>query len=151
MANFVNLMDVIYPVGSIYITTNATSPADSIGGTWEQIENCLLAASGDTYNLAGNFSGSDTISRLAIPDHQHKVWAWNNVKEQYSNIGFWHTNATTGNLWDLLSAGGADGGDSGWNLWTKGTWRIDDNGNLVADQQQHIPYHYSINVYKRTA
>lgn len=151
MANFVNLMDIIYPVGSIYITTNATSPADSIGGTWEQIENCLLAASGDTYNLAGRFSGSDIISRLAIPDHQHKVMGWNSSNLQYANIGFWHTNATDGNLWDLLSVGGAEGGNSGWNLWTKGTWRIDDDGQLITDQQQHIPYHYSINVYKRTA
>lgn len=88
MANFVNLMDIIYPVGSIYITTNATSPADSIGGTWEQIKNCLLAASGDTYNLAGRFSGSDMISRLAIPDHQHKVVGWNNSTLEYANIGF---------------------------------------------------------------
>ena len=151
MSNFVNLLDIIYPVGSIYITTNATSPANSIGGTWEKIENCLLAASGDTYNLAGRFSGSNTISRLAIPDHQHKVVAWNAGSQQYSGIGFWNTNATTGGLWQLLSVGGKDGGDSGWNLWTKGTWRIDDNGQLVSDQQQHIPYHYSINVYKRTA
>lgn len=151
MANFVNLMDVIYPVGSIYITTNAISPADSIGGTWEQIENCLLAASGDTYNLAGRFYGSDIISRLAIPDHQHPVVGWNSSKQQYNNIGFWYTNAAAGNAWQLLSYGGAVGGDSGWDLWTKGTWRLDDNGQPVAEQQQHIPYHYSINVYKRTA
>lgn len=150
MPNFVNLLDIIYPVGSIYITTNATSPADSIGGTWEQIENCLLAASGDTYNLAGRFSGSNIISRLAIPDHQHPVVSWNSSKQQYSNIGFWYTNAATGNAWQLLSYGGATGGDSGWDLWTKGTWRLNDNGQPV-DQQQHIPYHYSINVYKRTA
>lgn len=151
MSNFVNLLDIIYPVGSIYITTNATSPADSIGGTWEQIENCLLAASGDIYNLAGRFSGSNIISRLAIPDHQHVVLGWNSGAGQYSPVGFWNTNATTGGLWQLLSVGGKDGGDSGWNLWTKGTWRIDDDGQLVTDQEQHIPYHYSINVYKRTA
>lgn len=32
MANFVNFMDIIYPIGSIYITTNNISPTDSIGG-----------------------------------------------------------------------------------------------------------------------
>lgn len=151
MTNFVNLMDIIYPVGSIYITTNAISPADSIGGTWEQIENCLLAASGDTYNVAGRFSGSNIISTLAIPDHQHNVVGWNKNLLQYSSIGFWNTNAGAGKLWQLLSVGSADGGDSGWNLWTKGTWKLDDNGQLVTKQQEHIPYHYSLAVYKRTA
>lgn len=151
MPNFVNLLDIIYPVGSIYITTNATSPADSIGGTWEQIENCLLAASGDTYNLAGRFSGSDIISQFAIPDHQHNVVGWHRDTGQYSSIGFWNTNATAGGLWQLLSVGGKDGGDSGWNLWTKGTWTLDNNGQLVTKQQEHIPYHYSLAVYKRTA
>ena len=151
MANFVNLMDVIYPVGSIYITTNATSPANSIGGTWEKIENCLLAASGDTYNVAGRFSGSNIISQLAIPDHQHNVVSWNKSSLQYSSIGFWNTNAAAGGLWQLLSVGSKDGGDTGWNLWTKGTWKLDDNGQLVTEQQEHIPYHYSLGVYKRTA
>lgn len=33
MSDFVNLMDIIYPVGSIYQSMNATSPASSIGGT----------------------------------------------------------------------------------------------------------------------
>lgn len=151
MTNFVNLMDIIYPVGSIYITTNAISPADSIGGTWEQIENCLLAASGDTYNVAGCFSGSDIISQLAIPDHQHNVVAWNKNSLQYSGIGFWNTNAGAGSAWQLLSVGGADGGNTGWNLWSKGTWKMDDNGQLVTEQKKHIPYHYSLAVYKRTA
>ena len=73
MPNFVNLLDIIYPVGSIYISANATSPADSIGGTWEQIENCLLAASGDIYNLAGRYAGDDMIPMAAVPDHQHPV------------------------------------------------------------------------------
>lgn len=151
MPNFVNLLDIIYPVGSLYFSISDVSPADSVGGTWAQIKDAVLAASGDTYNLAGRFSGSDTISKLAIPDHQHRVLGWNSGAGQYSPVGFWNTNATTGGLWQLLSVGGKDGGDSGWNLWTKGTWRIDDNGNPVTDQKQHIPYHYSLNVYKRTA
>lgn len=151
MSNFVNLLDIIYPVGSLYFSTSGVSPADSVGGTWEQIKNCLLAASGNIYNLAGNFSGSDMISRLAIPDHQHHVVGWNSSKQQYCDIGFWRTNATAGTVWPLLSYGGASGGDSGYDLWTKGTWRLDDNGQLITEPQQHIPYHYSINVYKRTA
>lgn len=149
MANFVNLMDVIYPVGSIYMSTNNISPASSIGGTWVKLENCLLAASGDTYNVAGRFSGSNIISALAIPDHQHNVVGWNKNVQQYSSIGFWNTNATAGGLWQLLSVGTKDGGDTGWNLWTLGTWTPD--GQDVTNQREHIPYHYSVNVYKRTA
>lgn len=149
MTNFVNLMDVIYPVGSIYITTNATSPANSIGGTWEKIENCLLAASGDTYSLAGRFDGNNMIKTIEIPDHQHQVAAWNNGRQQFSKCGFWKTNATGGSLWQLLSYGSDDNG-TGWNLWTNSTLRLDENGQL-ADQKEHIPYHYSLAVYKRTA
>lgn len=149
MTNFVNLMDVIYPVGSIYITTNATSPANSIGGTWEKIENCLLAASGDTYNLAGRFDGNNMIKTVEIPDHQHHVAAWNSGSQQYSECGFWKTNAIGGAAWQLLSYGSGNNG-TGWNLWTNTTWRIDKDGHLI-DQQEHIPYHYSLAVYKRTA
>lgn len=81
MANFVNLMDIIYPVGSIYITTNATSSADSIGGTWFKIEDCLLAANILTYSK-NNYAGDDKIATVALPNHQHKVAAYSPSQKQ---------------------------------------------------------------------
>ena len=150
MANFVNLMNIIYPVGSIYITTNATSPASSIGGTWTQIKDCLLAASGNTYNSVGGYNGNDMISSVAMPEHQHEVVAWNSRQQTYSSVAFWDTNAGGGAAWQLLSYGNSTADSTGWDLWTKGIWRTDSNGQIV-DQQKHIPYHYSLNVYKRTA
>lgn len=151
MANFVNLMDVIYPVGSIYLSTVATSPAASIGGTWTKIENCTLAAGGNVYGQPGSYASNDKISTLEIPDHQHHVAGWNSNSQTYTECAFWNTNATTGSLWQLLSVGGSASGDTGWNLWTNTTWRIDANGNLVKEQKAHIPYHYSLYVWKRTA
>lgn len=35
---YVNLLEVVYPVGSIYLTTLDVSPAETIGGTWQKIE-----------------------------------------------------------------------------------------------------------------
>lgn len=151
MSSFVNLLEIIYPIGSCYFSTNSTSPSEFIGGTWTKIENCVLAASGDTYNLCGQYSGNDTILNSEIPDHQHPVQAWNPTQGTYSNAGFWNTNAASGTLWKLLSFGGdTTAGDTGWNLYTKGTSRTDSSGNVI-DQQKHIPYHYSLNVYQRIA
>lgn len=42
MSNFVNLLDIIYPVGSVYITATEVSPASSIGGTWVEIKDKIL-------------------------------------------------------------------------------------------------------------
>lgn len=42
MSNFVNLLDIIYPVGSVYITATEVSPASSIGGTWVEIKDKVL-------------------------------------------------------------------------------------------------------------
>lgn len=53
----------IYPVGSIYLSVNATSPAELFGGTWEQIKDTFLLASGDTYE-AGSTGGVLAISNM---------------------------------------------------------------------------------------
>lgn len=42
MSNFVNLLDIIYPVGSVYITATEINPASSIGGTWVEIKDKIL-------------------------------------------------------------------------------------------------------------
>ena len=56
MSTFINLLEVVYPVGSYYITTSSTSPAAFFGGTWEQIEDQFL------YNttVSGSTGGSKT-------------------------------------------------------------------------------------------
>lgn len=65
---YINLMDVMYPVGSIYTSVNSTSPATIIGGTWTE----LNEGAGLTQNAdAGSYVGSKTISVDQMPSHTH--------------------------------------------------------------------------------
>lgn len=51
----------IYPVGSIYMSVNNTSPASLFGGTWEQLKDRFLLGAGDSY-AAGNTGGAATVT-----------------------------------------------------------------------------------------
>lgn len=70
MSNYVNLLDIIYPVNSVYITTSSISPATLIGGTWTQIEGgaCIAAYSSDS-----GYVGSKKITINQMPSHQHGI------------------------------------------------------------------------------
>ena len=64
MSNFVNLLDIIYPIGSIYIATNDVSPADIVGGIWAEQTNYfipLLNTWGHTNGLNQNTIGDITL------------------------------------------------------------------------------------------
>lgn len=74
MANFVNLMDVIYPVGSIYLSTVATSPAASIGGTWTKLDSDTFICCGTPNTTGGANSIRLTINEM--PSHNHRVAGW---------------------------------------------------------------------------
>lgn len=69
------ILDWFYPVGSIYISTNSTSPETLFGGTWEQIKDTFLLAAGDTYE-AGSTGGEATHKLLdtEMPVHRHAGW-----------------------------------------------------------------------------
>ncbi len=60
MSNYVNLLDIVYPVGSVYITFSDVSPVDSIGGSWEKIDGKFLQSSSETdsLNSTGGYSSS---------------------------------------------------------------------------------------------
>lgn len=53
------LLDLFYPVGSIYTSTKNTNPASTLGGTWTQIKDRFLLCAGDSYS-AGSTGGSAT-------------------------------------------------------------------------------------------
>ena len=61
------VVDIVYPVGSIYMSVNSTSPATLFGGTWEQLKDKFLLASGDTYNNGATGGSADAV----VVSHNH--------------------------------------------------------------------------------
>lgn len=67
------LLNLVYPIGSIYIgDENSSSPASWLGGTWQQIEDKFLLASGNSYT-AGDTGGEaeHTLTINEMPAHTH--------------------------------------------------------------------------------
>lgn len=64
----------LYPVGSVYISFNSTSPATLFGGTWTRLKDSVLMAAGDTYaiNTTGG-SASVTLNVNQLPSHNHSL------------------------------------------------------------------------------
>jgi len=76
-----SLINTIYPVGSLYMAVNSTSPASMFGGTWEQIKDKFILSAGDTY-AAGTTGGAathnhttagHTLTVTEIPSHSHAM------------------------------------------------------------------------------
>lgn len=67
-----SLVDIIYPVGSIYMSANNVNPATLIGGTWQAISGRFLLAAGGNYSL-GTTGGAatKTLTVENMPSHTH--------------------------------------------------------------------------------
>ena len=61
------VVDIVYPIGSIYMSVNSTSPSILFGGTWEQLKDKFLLASGDTYSNGATGGSADAT----LVSHQH--------------------------------------------------------------------------------
>ncbi len=59
-----DILDLVYPVGSVYLSCNATSPGTLFGGTWERIEGRFLFAADDQHQ-AGSTGGSAAVTLTA--------------------------------------------------------------------------------------
>lgn len=74
--SFEAIFNRIYPIGSIYISTNDINPSTLFTGTWEKIENRFLLASGSSYQLGS--TGGEATHKLTInelPSHTHNASA----------------------------------------------------------------------------
>lgn len=63
-------VDIIYPIGSIYMSVNSTSPSVLFGGTWEQITGRYLMGCGSPNTNTTNSYG-------ALTDGQ-QTWTFTN-------------------------------------------------------------------------
>ena len=69
------IIDLIYPVGSVYISMNNVNPATLFGGTWEQIKDKFLLCAGDTYTYGSPDGGEPSVklspSETGLVAHTH--------------------------------------------------------------------------------
>lgn len=68
-----SMWDIIYPIGSIYMSVNDTNPAILFGGAWEQISNRFLLGAGSV--AAGKTGGASSVTLKTdnLPSHSHAV------------------------------------------------------------------------------
>ena len=71
MSNYVNLLDIVYPVGSVFISNTSVSPASTIGGTWTKLDNDAFICCG-TPNTTGG-ANYITLTIDQMPSHNHKL------------------------------------------------------------------------------
>lgn len=115
------LVDLFYPIGSIYMSTDTTNPQSRFTGTyWLPIYNRFLLGAGDTYK-AGTMGGeaTHTLTRSEIPSHYHDEYLGNDGGSDSAPSGYsgWPNIAYTSNKtwWATGSKTSAAGGDGAHN------------------------------------
>ncbi len=64
----------VYPVGSIYMSVNSTSPSTLFGGTWVQLKDRFLLGAGDTYTNGKTGGAAEvTLTVNQMPSHRHST------------------------------------------------------------------------------
>lgn len=83
------IFDVIYPVGSIYMSVNNTNPSNLFGGTWTQLKDRFLLGAGSTYTN-GSTGGSATqrLSVANLPSHTHPQYVATNGGSTSANLDY---------------------------------------------------------------
>lgn len=157
------IRDFIYPIGSIYMSVNSTSPATIFGGTWEQIEDTFLLAAGSTYS-AGDTGGKANYVAADMPKHSHTRGTMNitgewSINDDSGNAGLDAPNSGSGAISAKNGTGyGSDNAGSGsWNV-TKGfkfnaasAWSGSTSEVGTNTTAEILPPYLAVYVWKRTA
>ena len=61
-----HIVNLIYPVGSIYMSVNSTSPATLFGGTCTQLQNRFLLGAGSSYTAGA--TGGEATHTLTVSE-----------------------------------------------------------------------------------
>ena len=133
--NTADLFDLIYPVGSIYMSINSTDPSTLFGGTWTQIKDTFLLACGDTYSNGATGGSADAI----VVEHTH-------TQEQHRHevMGSKSAGLSSGNY---LRAGYGSTKDSKYTDYDTPT--INPTG--VDGTGKNMPPYMSVYMWKRTS
>ena len=148
-----DLFDLIYPVGSIYMSVNDVDPAHLFGGTWEQIKDKFLLASGDSYSN-GSTGGS---ANAVVVSHNHSQNAHRHAAaadkflvspDNVKINGTKRSLPSTGSAGYIVYADSANGITE--QQYTANATATN-NANGVDGTGKNMPPYLAVNVWQRTA
>lgn len=138
----------VHPVGSIFLSTDGTEPAELYGGTWEQIKDVFLLGASDTYP-AGSTGGE------AEHSHEYAVTYASNYNgivggsNDYSVMAY---NGTTGGGNIVASNAGTGIGHQYSGVSTTVNQTLYYKRSLgKTGYGSSIPPYYSVYIWRRVA
>lgn len=111
ITNIQQIFNLIYPVGSYYMSSSATNPGTLFGGTWEQIKDRMIMAAGSSYtvNATGgatshthtsaahtHTTAEHTLTVSEIPSHRHTPSNYDTAGSEIGHKRQFTTNLSTG-------------------------------------------------------
>lgn len=69
ITNIQQIFNLIYPVGSYYMSSSATNPGTLFGGTWEQITDRMIMAAGSSYAVGATGGAASHTHTSAAHTH----------------------------------------------------------------------------------
>ena len=65
------MLNLVYPIGSIYMSVNDVDPSVLFGGKWEKLEDKFLLGSGSKALGSSGGEENHTLSEAEMPSHNH--------------------------------------------------------------------------------
>lgn len=144
--NNTNIFDLIYPVGSFYISWKSTNPATLFGGTWEQIQGKFLLGRSSSYP-AGSIGGESehTLTVSEMPSHNGHLSAGiqNGVPMGKGNY--------EGYLNKSVMNDYPGGNYRGWNVYAGNEMHPASEAVGGGTAHNNMPPYLSVYIWKRTA
>lgn len=141
MSSFINLLDVVYPVGCYYITTNSISPSTLFGGTWSCVNDSFypekLVSDNTSVNVGGNyewnkkmrqngvgFLSTSSMGQQSIPNGSYKVISTMASTNSYATAlrmpCFQHAIGGTQSQWSSWIGSEDSNGQQEYSIYQKG-------------------------------
>ena len=146
------IIDLIYPVGAIYMSVNTVNPSLLFGGEWEQIEDTFLLASGSTYSNGDTGGSADAV----VVKHNHTQNSHSHTPS--SDRSF--MTAPSGSNWTELQGSNISGSGhhyvatsdtSNYNVYVQGSGSTTATNKEtgVDGTNKNMPPYLTVNVWKR--
>lgn len=148
-----DILNIIYPVGSIYMSTKSTNPKNLFGGTWEQIKDRFLLACGTTYSNGATGGASKVTHNHPLSSNggaNFRKYATKFIQGDYSKAGAMKGQTTEYKYW--ITEGNADTGTNTYPYTqANSNAGLGLYGNTDNKEISIMPPYLAVYVWKRTA